>query len=290
MEAAERRRLAEERMRHRRRRAAVLALLSCSTVLVLTDLARDERSSEPAAAPQTRRPIGIAASPARPTTAAPTPSLSASASPSPSAPPSPSPSVTRSAARSPYAVSGPGTFRYATRGGPLLGKAGTLRRFQVAVENGMGTDPTAFAVAVDRVLGDPRSWIAGRQVRFQRVPHPAGAEFTIFLATPATSERMCAAGGLATEQYTSCRLPGQVIINVARWLTAVPRYGAPIEEYQAYAVNHEVGHQLGHGHEACPGPGAPAPTMLQQTLGLRGCVANAWPYLNGRRYAGAPIP
>lgn len=275
--AAERRRLAEERMRHRRRRTAVLVLLSCSTALVLVDLARGEPVSKPAAAPQappTRAPIVVAATSVRPAP----PSLS------------PSPSGSPSLTRSPFAAAGPGTFRYVAQGGPLLGKAGMVRRFQVAVENGMGADPTAFATAVDRVLGDPRSWIAGRQVRFQRVPHPAGAEFTIFLATPATSERMCAAGGLATERYTSCRLPGQVIINVARWRTAVPGYGAPIEEYRAYAVNHEVGHQLGHGHEACPRPGVPAPVMLQQTLGLRGCVANAWPYLNGRRYAGAPIP
>jgi hypothetical protein len=29
--------------------------------------------------------------------------------------------------------------------------------------------------------------------------------------------------------------------------------------------------------------------MQQQTIKLDGCLANAWPYLDGRRYSGQPV-
>jgi hypothetical protein len=169
----------------------------------------------------------------------------------------------------------------------VLGESGPVRRFKVAVEQAIGQGNGGdFADEIDRTLGDPRSWIAAGTYRLQRVPRSAGSEFTIYLASADSSERMCAAGGLRTEGYTSCRLPGQVIINLDRWQEAVPGYGATLETYRAYAINHEVGHQLGHGHESCPGPGKPAPVMQQQTYGLRGCVANSWPYLDGKRWTG----
>lgn len=269
-----------ERMLRRRWRSAVLALLLVAAGLVGLGLARNGRpqilpQASVAAATATGSLPGIAFA-AQPTTPAATASVAAS------------PTVTATTVA--YPVTGPGAFRYAAGWGPVLGTAGTLRRFRIAIEDGMGQDVGAFAAAVDRVLGDPRSWIASRQLRLQRVPESTSAEFTIYLATPGTSEKMCATGGLRTERFTSCRLPGQVIINVARWREAIPDYGAPLADYQAYALNHEVGHQLGYGHEACPGWGRAAPVMQQQTYGLKGCVAYAWPYLDGHRYTGALVP
>jgi hypothetical protein len=205
-------------------------------------------------------------------------------------PPAPAPPVTvdLAPARSAEAV---GAFSFASGYGPVLGAAGTLHRFKVAVETALGQGTGAgFADEIDRTLGDPRSWVAGRQFRLQRVPPETASEFTIYLASARTSERMCGAAGLSTDGFTSCRLSGQVIINSDRWRDAVPDYGAPLATYRAYAINHEVGHQFGHGHEACPGRGRPAPVMQQQTYGLQGCVANAWPYLDGKRYAGPPTP
>jgi Protein of unknown function (DUF3152) len=291
----ERRRAARRRMQYRRRRSAVLSLLLLATVLVTVDLVRDRpRSAGPSLATAGVAPISSAARPAeRPepaASAAPPPPAqpsaeSALAAPTPSpTPPPPSPTPARPPS------DGSGRFGYAPTAGPVLGAAGTLRRFHVAVEEGMGITAATFAGAADRVLGDERSWIAGGGLRLQRVPRTATAEFTLYLASAGTSERMCAQGGLDTDRYTSCRLPGRVVINADRWFMAIEGYGAPLSVYQDYVINHEVGHQLGHGHEACSGAGKPAPVMQQQTLGLDGCVANSWPYLNGKRYAGLPVP
>lgn len=290
----------------RRRRAASICLLVAATGLIVADLTSDRSEAQqqpPVAAAATAR---VAATATRVATA-PTGDPTATGDPvrpgdpaddpvRPGGPPSTGDAAMKGDPVGPgrsgtpgYPETGPGDFRYADGAGPTLGTAGVLRRFRIAVEAGIGQDPATFATAVDAILGHAGSWTASRRLRLQRVPRSAGAEFTIYLATPGTSERMCATGGLRTEKYTSCRLPGQVIVNVARWLGAVPDYGAPLRVYQAYAVNHEVGHQLGHGHESCPAAGSPAPVMQQQTYGLRGCAANAWPYLDGRRYTGPTI-
>ncbi|MBQ1021854.1 DUF3152 domain-containing protein [Micromonospora sp. D93] len=246
------------RMHRRRRRSMLLGLLVLAAAIGVTVSRGGEPPDEPPAATQggMGHGGGVAAHPA----------------------PSTYPSV------------GAGRFTVADGETPVHGTDGPLRRYRVVVERGAGQDPDVFAARVDEVLADPRSWIASDELRVQRVADAGAADFTIYLATPVTSERMCAEGGLTTERYTSCRLPGQVIINLARWMEAVPDYGAPLDTYRTYVINHEVGHEFGEEHEACPGPGEPAPVMQQQTYGLHGCVANAWPYLDGRRYAGGIVP
>jgi hypothetical protein len=183
-----------------------------------------------------------------------------------------------------YPLAGPRTWRTAAGRGPVLGTAGRLKRFRVSVENGItGLTPAAFAEAVVTTLSDPRSWTAKGRWRLQRVGPGDAAEFTIYLATPATRAKLCYDD---SDRYTSCRYENRVVVNVARWAHGVPNYGASLADYRLYVINHEVGHELGHGHELCPGPGKPAPVMQQQTLGLHGCTANSWPLLDGRLYAG----
>jgi hypothetical protein len=186
---------------------------------------------------------------------------------------------------------GPNTFEYAPAAGQVIGTGGSpVKKYRVNVESRSGTTPAAFADVVRQVLADPRGWTAGGDLRFQQVAKDTSADFTITLATQASVEKICAAGGIHTEQFSSCRLPGHLMINLTRWLTAVPGYGAPLAEYQAFEINYAVGKELGSGNEACPAPGQPAPVMQKQTLGLKGCTANGWPYRDGKRYIGPQVP
>ncbi len=189
-----------------------------------------------------------------------------------------------------FPQSGPGTFRYASTTGPVLGTAGPIRKFRIAIESNVGENLVRmadFVAKVDATLGDPRSWIAGGTYRLQQVPQNVEAEFTIYLSTPSTTNHLCAP--LPSNGYTSCRQGSKVVLNLARYQTSVPYYRddkVVLDTYRTYMINHEVGHALGHGHELCPSPGKPAPVMEQQTLGLHGCEPNPWPYINNKKYDG----
>ena len=147
--------------------------------------------------------------------------------------------------------------------------------YVVEVEGGLGVDPAAFAREVEQVLGDPRSWGAGGRRALQRVDG-GDVAFRVALASPATTDRLCAP--LRTNGYFSCGTGGRAVLNSARWLTGADAYPASLAAYRQYLVNHEVGHLFGRGHEPCPGPGQPAPVMMQQTKGLDGCTPVSWPY------------
>ncbi|MEV0807432.1 DUF3152 domain-containing protein [Micromonospora sp. NPDC050200] len=233
-------------------------------------------------------------------TAAPAPGPTATpATPSPS-PVTPSPSATSPTPvlqlAGPVPSAGRGSFGYDDRPGPVLGRAGPVQHFRVAVETGSGEDVHAFSDEAQAALAGPGSWVDSGRLRLRRVPEGEAYDFTVYLASATTAGRMCRAGGVdirvGGRPYTSCRAPGKVIINLDRWRTSVPHFvraGVPLSLYRTYVVNHEVGHQLGHHHERCPGRGRPAPVMQQQSLFLDGCTANPWPYLDGRRYGGRPV-
>jgi Protein of unknown function (DUF3152) len=149
---------------------------------------------------------------------------------------------------------------------------GVVRTVRVEVEGGLPVDPAAFARFVMRTLNDPRGW--GRDATFTRT---AGeAEIVVRLAGPDTTARLCAP--IDTGGPLSCRSGPDAVVNHQRWVEGHPDYRGDLTGYRRYVVNHEVGHLLGLGHVECPGIGAPAPVMQQQSLGLLGCAPNPWPY------------
>jgi len=247
----------------------------------------------PKAAPKAAAPKASVPNAAAPKAAAPKAAAPKAAAPK-AATPKAAPKVIATTPVAPQArAAGAGKWQYASPAGPVVGTGGPLHTYRVAVEGGLPVTQGQFTDLVDSTLGDPRSWIGGGDVRLQRVSKSVKHDFTIFLAGPQAAYELCLTAGVDIRMngtpYTSCRAGDKVVINSARYLEGVPNYGAPLDAYRRYVVNHEVGHWLGHDHVRCPGAGRPAPVMAQQTLGLQGCVANSWPYLDGKRYTGPAV-
>ncbi len=156
---------------------------------------------------------------------------------------------------------------------PVAGTGEPLT-YAIDVERALDLDPARVTAEVDAVLADPRGWTRSGRVAFRRVDRDPAMR--IVVARPATTDRLCAP--LDTNGYFSCGTGGRAVLNVARWLTGADAYPGPLPAYRQYLVNHEVGHLFGRGHESCPGPGQPAPVMMQQTKGLDGCTPVSWPY------------
>ncbi|WP_405831522.1 MULTISPECIES: DUF3152 domain-containing protein [unclassified Streptomyces] len=211
-----------------------------------------------------------------------------SPSPSPSsAAPSQKPSGTPSGAATPAR---PGVFTGSTTAGAAKGKGPALR-WRIEVEEGSGVDPESAARSVEAILSDPRGWTRDPAYGFQLVGAGQPVDFTVKIATPTTTDRLCDVVTPELIGETNCRAGHTVVVNLKRWQEGSPQFNGPVEEYRALIVNHEVGHEIGREHESCPAAGKPAPAMMQQIKGLNGCKANAWPYdANGTYLSGPRVP
>lgn len=161
-------------------------------------------------------------------------------------------------------------------GGAATAGSGERRTFTVEVEAGLEAHADHLFETVGSALLDAESSWA-RDHALAQVEDPAEADVRVVLASPRTVDEWCATAGLDTAGSFSCWDGERAMLNRDRWRHGV-EHVADLELYRAYLVNHEVGHGLGHGHVECPGPGAPAPVMMQQTLRLDGCEPNPWPY------------
>ncbi|MER6155597.1 DUF3152 domain-containing protein [Streptomyces sp. NPDC001868] len=212
---------------------------------------------------------------------------------SPSSSPSSSPSGSRSPSSSGSPVTiprtGPGTFTAASGGSGKVGQ-GTPLRYRVEVENGLSLSAARVADEVERILADPRGWTTDGKSAFQRVSGGA-TDFVVKVATPGTVDDICGQFGLNTGGEFNCNVGDNVMVNLERWERATPVYAKNVTAYRALIINHEVGHFLGQGHVTCPGKGKPAPAMMQQIKGMKGCVPNVWPYdSEGRLITGPSVP
>ncbi|MCT4354691.1 DUF3152 domain-containing protein [Streptomyces sp. Je 1-79] len=185
-------------------------------------------------------------------------------------------------------ASGSGTFTTAQSSGDAVGTGGSLRRYRVQVEGGIDLSARQVAGEIQQILDHPRGWAAHGRGRFQLVTE--NADFVIRIATPATADRLCLAQGLNTRGELNCETTQGVVVNLKRWLLGSPTFAGTPAEYRHLIINHEVGHELGiRTHMSCPGAGKPAPVMMQQIKGLKGCRSNAYPYDEDGSYIEGPI-
>ena len=177
---------------------------------------------------------------------------------------------------------GSGKVRVVTVPGPQSTASGRTVRYTVEIEQGLGVDEAEVVKTIKSVLLDERGWQKEDAVRFVNVSpaqEQAGAhvDIRITLASPGLTDRLCAP--LRTLSQVSCWNGGRSVLNLRRWQLGDDSYGADVDRYRIYQVNHEVGHGLGHQHQSCPAKGKRAPVMVQQTLDLQGC--KPWPYPTG---------
>ena len=201
---------------------------------------------------------------------APTPTATATAGPTQA----PAPRVDEQGFSHSDAV-GDGTWTIADPVAPSQPGAATVYRYVLRVEGGTSVDAAAAAVVVENVLNDDRGWRGTEGVSFEQVDDPAAADFTLSIATPTTTDALCAP--LETTGMWNCRNGTNVVLNSDRWTYGSPTFSS-VDAYHVYEINHEVGHFLGHEHEYCAGAGLTSPVMAQQSRTREGgCTENGWP-------------
>ncbi|MFG2867855.1 DUF3152 domain-containing protein [Streptomyces sp. NPDC048338] len=282
------RRRTPKRGRRRSRRGAVARLALPALALAAVSLGggaalahyRGDTGQDPVTAAEAPAPVPD------PTTATPSPrATTRAATPKATVKPTPKPTPKK---KTGVPASGAGTFSTARSSGAAVGTGGSLRRYRVQVEDGIDLSARDAAAEIQQILAHPRGWAAHGRGRFQLVDE--NEDFVIRIATPATADRLCLAGGLNTHGELNCETTSGVVVNLRRWMLGSPTFAGTPAEYRHLIINHEVGHEIGiRQHMGCPGSGKLAPVMMQQIKGLNGCRSNAYPYDEDGSYITGPI-
>ena len=194
-------------MRARLTAVLVIALLAVSGC--------QHASAAPTAATDTAAPLFA---PQAADTSVPAPSPTPSKSPKPKPKPSVTPTKTPKPLVTPTVMSTYGiSYRIAQGGTKVFGSAGTLKRYEVAVQDGLSESPASVAATVDAVLDNTtRGWARSGKWRFQRVSS-GPVDFIVELSTAATTDLICGKFGLNPQGVVSCRGGKNVVINLVRW-------------------------------------------------------------------------
>lgn len=140
-------------------------------------------------------------------------------------------------------------------------------RYTTDVDSDVAYDPKMFAQEIDVYLADPNGWVSDGYTFVRSSP----ADVEIHLSSPQT----LATNGCRDPKLSCAEMNGRHMhLNSMRWTQGAAPSKLNLKSYRQYVVTHEMGHILGHDHVKCPGPGHPAPLMLQQTLGIGKCKPN----------------
>jgi len=139
--------------------------------------------------------------------------------------------------------------------------------YSVVVDPDVDFSLKDFETDVAICLADPNGWESKGYRFFQVKRNP---QVVIHLSSKAGLRKV------GCDDTLSCAELGgkELRINVENWKHGSAKSGQDLNGYRQYVISHEIGHVLGHDHAKCPGKGHLAPIMIQQTLGLHGCLPN----------------
>jgi hypothetical protein len=139
-------------------------------------------------------------------------------------------------------------------------------KYMTTVDADVKYPPQKFAEEIAIYLADPDGW-EGQGYQF--VVGIGGKHIRL------TSQNTLGTNGCQDDEMSCAVLGGSDIwLNYKRWMIGSRASKLPLAEYRQYMVTHEMGHSLGYEHTTCPGPGMPAPLMMQQTRGIGKCTPN----------------